>query len=182
MEKQCLVVIDCQNDFVTGSLGSPAAQGIMPGLVARVQAHAGPVLFTRDTHYTDYLTSREGRILPVEHCLEGSEGWEIVDELDAFRLEHDCPVFDKETFGSVHLAQKIAEMAGAGLITSVELTGLCTDICVVSNALLIRSFVPELDVCVNAALCAGTSEAAHKAALMTMASCQVTVLNGGTQD
>ena len=177
MEKQCLVVIDCQNDFVTGSLGSPAAQSIMPGLLARVQNHAGPVLFTRDTHYTDYLSSREGRILPVEHCLEGSEGWEIVDALDAFRTEHDCPVFDKETFGSVPLAEKIAEMAKSGLVTSVELTGLCTDICVVSNALLIRSFVPELDVFVNASLCAGTSEAAHKAALQTMASCQVIVLN-----
>lgn len=177
MEKSCLVVVDMQNDFVTGALGSPMAQAIVPALLERVRRHDGPVFFTRDTHYTDYLATREGRMLPVEHCLEGSEGWEIVDPLDAFREEHGCPVFDKETFGSVELAKAAACGAKDGSFTKVVLTGVCTDICVVSNALLIRSFAPELDVFVDASLCAGTSPEAHKAALKTMASCQVSILN-----
>lgn len=175
MAGTCLVVVDVQNDFVTGSLGSPMAQAMLPRLVNKVRAHQGPVVFTRDTHYTDYLSTREGQLLPVVHCVEGTDGWQIVPELERLRTEHHWPVYDKEIFGSVRLAEDIAEQARAGDIDAVEFVGLCTDICVVSNALLARSFAPQLAVWVDPACCAGTSEERHQAALKTMASCQILV-------
>ncbi len=181
MTQTCLIVVDVQNDFVSGSLGSAEARAMLPRLLDRVQRHEGPLLFTRDTHYNDYLATREGRLLPVVHCVESTWGWQIVPELDALRRERGARVFDKETFGSTGLGAALADMAGRGEMDAVEFTGLCTDICVVSNALLARSFAPQLEVRVDAACCAGTSPAAHIAALDVMASCQVIVMNGPQQ-
>ncbi|MDO5537668.1 MAG: isochorismatase family cysteine hydrolase [Desulfovibrionaceae bacterium] len=173
MAETLLVVVDVQNDFVTGSLGSAMAQAMLPTLVEKVRGHDGPVVFTRDTHYTDYLSTQEGRLLPVTHCVEGTWGWQIVPELEELRKEAGWSVYDKEIFGSVRLAQDIAAMAERGEIDAVEFTGLCTDICVVSNALLARSFAPQLAVYADPACCAGTSQENHEAALQTMRSCQV---------
>ena len=176
MAQNYLVVVDVQNDFVTGALGSSEARAIVPGIVARARDFSGTVFLTRDTHYADYLSTREGQLLPVVHCVEGSEGWQFVPELEALRAVRDFRVFDKETFGSATLARELGEAASRGEVASVEFVGLCTDICVVSNALLARSFASQARVVVNASLCAGSTPELHRAALATMKSCQVEVI------
>ncbi len=176
MSQNYLVVVDVQNDFVTGSLGTACAQAVVPGIVARARDFAGPVFLTRDTHYADYLATQEGRLLPVVHCVEGSEGWQFVPEIEALRSEREFRVFEKETFGSVALGRELGAAAARGEVASVEFVGLCTDICVVCNALLAKSFAPQVRVVVNAALCAGSTPELHKAALATMKSCQVEIV------
>ncbi len=173
MSEHCLVVVDMQNDFVSGSLGSAEARALLPALCGKVRAWQGPVWFTRDTHYADYLQTQEGRLLPVVHCVEGSHGWQLAGELEAFRAGHDSPVYDKEGFGSPRLARDLAALADRGEISSVTFTGVCTDICVVSNALLLKSLAPQLPLFVDPACCAGTSPEAHAAALRIMRSCQI---------
>jgi len=165
-----LVIIDMQQDFVTGSLGSKEAQLVVDRIAAKIQSHQGPLAYTLDTHQSDYLATNEGRHLPVEHCIKGEEGHHLVPALKPL-LEH-ARCFEKPTFGSVELAGWIASQPN---LDRVELAGVCTDICVVSNALLIKAFQPELTVLVDGACCAGTSIQAHKAALETMRSCQIEV-------
>lgn len=182
MTQTYLVVVDVQNDFVSGALGSAEARAMLPDLLSRVRNFDGPVLLTRDTHYADYLATQEGKRLPVVHCVEGSEGWQFVPELEALRREHDYRVFEKETFGSTALARELGEAAVRGEVGTVFFAGLCTDICVVCNALLVKSFAPQVRVAVLADCCAGTSVAAHEAALATMASCQVDIIrDSGTR-
>ena len=169
--KKLLIVVDMQNDFLTGTLGSPQAQGILPNVEAKIESvkqSGGTVLFTRDTHKADYLSTQEGRFLPVVHCVEGTEGHLISDELDCGGLD----VFDKPTFGSLELAKQVAE----GGYDEVELCGLCTDICVVSNALILKAQLPETAITVDARCCAGVTEESHKAALITMKMCQVNII------
>ena len=163
--KRLLVAVDLQRDFIDGALGSEAAQAIVPA-AKRLIDGADEVVYTQDTHGKDYRGTREGKLLPVPHCIRGTAGWEILPEL--FRA--GSRVFEKNTFGSVALAEYVAEF------DEVTLIGVCTDICVVSNALLIRAFAPEADVRVVAAACAGTSPAAHEAALLTMRSCQIEIV------
>lgn len=169
-----LVVVDMQNDFVTGALGSVEAQQIVPEVVKKVESFKGTVVFTRDTHQENYMETQEGRNLPVVHCIEGSEGWQIIPELIPFT--NGKKIFDKPTFGSTELAEYIKEEANKrnGEL-AVELIGVCTDICVVSNALLIKAFNREIPVAVDAKCCAGVTPAAHDAAIATMKSCQVAV-------
>lgn len=171
--RKLLVVIDMQNDFITGTLGSPQAEQIVTHVKAKIkeyQRNNNDILFTRDTHYENYLTTQEGRYLPVEHCMIGTDGHLIAKELDHEGNE----VFDKPTFGSLELAQKIA----AADYEAIELCGLCTDICVVSNALILKAQLPETEISVDALCCAGVTEESHRAALLTMKMCQVTILNG----
>lgn len=175
MAKNYLIVIDMQNDFVTGSLGTPEAQAIVPDVARRAREFDGTVLFTKDTHAENYLETQEGRNLPVAHCIRGTEGWQLVPELDEVRAARDAAVFEKPTFGSVELAWWLAQENDAEPIGSIELAGVCTDICVISNALLIKAHFPEVPVRVNPALCAGVTPQAHEAALATMRSCQVQV-------
>lgn len=163
--KRLLVVVDMQRDFVDGALGSEAARKIVPAVQALV-AEADEVVYTQDTHEENYLDTHEGKFLPVPHCIRGTAGWEIVPQL----FRRGARVFEKGTFGSVPLAEYAA---GYGEIT---LCGVCTDICVVSNALLIRAFAPEAGVRVAASACAGTSPEAHQAALLTMKSCQIEII------
>ena len=139
-------------------------------MLRKVKAHAGPVIFTRDTHQADYLTTQEGKNLPVTHCVEGTEGWKIIPELRPFAAD----VVDKPTFGSVDLAERLKSRAGG--IESIELIGLCTDICVVSNALLLKAAMPEVPISVDSRCCAGVTPVKHAAALETMRSCQISVL------
>ena len=172
--KKLLIVVDMQNDFITGSLGSPQAEMILPNVKAKAEAYKQggyPVLFTRDTHYDNYLTTQEGRFLPVVHCVEGTAGHAIADGLDT----EGCEVFDKPTFGSWELANH----AAAGGFDEIELCGLCTDICVVSNALILKARLPETKITVDAACCAGVTAESHLAALLTMKMCQVHVVNEG---
>lgn len=173
MANSYLVVVDMQHDFVDQALGTPEAQAIVADVARYTDAFEGTVVFTYDTHDADYLDTQEGSKLPVPHCIKGTEGWELVPELDAVRARRKAPCFEKPSFGSLELARWLAERNDAEPIGSIELCGLCTDICVVSNALLIKATLPEVPVLVNPRLCAGVTPAAHEAALATMRSCQV---------
>ena len=181
MGQRYLVVVDMQHDFVDGALGTPEAQTIVASVAAKAQAFDGTVVFTKDTHYSDYLQTLEGKNLPVEHCLHGTPGWELMPELQAIRDERNSFVFEKSTFASLDLAMWLAEENVAEPIESIGLIGLCTDICVVSNALLIKGWIPEVPLKVDASLCAGVTPDSHKAALATLRSCQVEVINDPAQ-
>ncbi len=166
---KALIVVDMQNDFIDGSLGTKEAVAIVPKVkqkIADARAEGSEVIFTRDTHYDDYLQTNEGKHLPVVHCVEESKGWEISSELDA----SSSTIINKNTFGYTGWTDFDFE--------EVELVGLCTDICVVSNALIIKALFPEIKVSVDASCCAGVTPEAHEAALATMRSCQIEIVNG----
>lgn len=168
--KKLLAVIDMQNDFIDGALGTPEAQAIVEQVVKKVQAcqEAGyEVVFTMDTHDEDYLETQEGKKLPVAHCIKGSDGWQLNDGLEEFVGLR----FKKHTFGS----RKLAKYIKHGSYDEVELVGLCTDICVISNALLIKAFSPETSIVVDSACCAGVTPASHQTALEAMKVCQIDV-------
>ena len=173
--QEILVVVDMQNDFVTGPLGTPEARTILPEVAEKVKNFPGRVLFTRDTHEENYLESREGRALPVPHCIRGTRGWEICPELETLRKEE--PV-DKPTFGSTGLGEvlRAADQYGEK-IGKITLVGVCTDICVISYALLLRAFLPEAEIAVDAACCAGVTPESHEAALRAMKACQIAIEN-----
>lgn len=169
-----LIVVDMQNDFVSGALGSADAQAIVPNVVEKVKGFDGRVIFTRDTHPENYMDTQEGHNLPVPHCIKGTEGWEICPELLSLCKE----VIDKPTFGSAKLGELLAAADKAEPISSITLVGLCTDICVISNAMLVKAFLPEVPVMVDAACCAGVTPDSHKNALAAMLPCQIKVING----
>ena len=168
-----LVVIDMQNDFIDGALGTPEAEAIVPNVVDRVKNFNGLVLATRDTHGGDYLQTQEGRMLPVEHCIRGTYGWEIREEIA--ELLESGPI-DKPTFGSETLGKVLKEFNKSETIDSITLVGLCTDICVISNAMLLKAFLPEVPIYVDAACCAGVTPESHERALEAMKACQIEVL------
>lgn len=172
--KKLLLVIDMQNDFIDGSLGTKEAQKILPAVIEKVREFDGDVIFTRDTHFENYMETQEGRRLPVPHCIKGTAGWELTPELERLRIEKNAPVFDKLTFGCKELPVYLAEHYPEGL-ESAELIGVCTDICVISNALLLKAFFPELPVSVTASLCAGVTPESHENALKAMKMCQIEV-------
>lgn len=169
-----LVVVDMQNDFVDGALGTKEAEAVVPRVVDRIKDFEGLVLPTRDTHEKDYLQTQEGKKLPVEHCIRGSEGWQICEPVARWLSE--APV-DKPSFGSMELARRIKAYADQGRLGSITLIGLCTDICVISNALLLKAAVPEIPVIVDASCCAGVTPASHRNALEAMKMCQIEVIN-----
>lgn len=173
MAEKILIVIDMQNDFVYGCLGTQQAQDIVPKVVEKVQNFEGSVIFTRDTHHDNYLETQEGKFLPVKHCVEGSEGWQLIEPLEAFRKKCSCTVYDKPGFGSVKLAKDMKAKNEESGIESIELIGVCTDICVSSNALMLKAFMPEVPIYVDPACCAGVTPQKHEAALETMRSCQM---------
>ena len=162
-----LIVVDMQNDFVSGSLGTAEARDIVTKVRAKLDSFDGDVIFTRDTHNEEYLKTNEGKHLPVEHCIKGSWGWEIIDELKPYVNK----VIDKPTFGSTELVEYLKTKN----YDSFELCGLCTDICVVSNALLIKANFYEVEVSVDSACCAGVTVNSHNSALETMKMCQIEV-------
>lgn len=169
-----LIVVDMQNDFIDGALGTKEAVAIVPAVKAKIESFDGRVIFTRDTHEADYLSTQEGKNLPVEHCIKGTDGWQICPELDALRREE--PV-DKPTFGSVALGQLLkAYDTYEEKIESVTLIGLCTDICVISNAMIIKAYLPETPIFVDAACCAGVTPESHERALDAMAVCQIKII------
>ena len=170
-----LIVVDMQNDFIDGALGTREAVGIVPAVAEKIRSFPGRVIFTRDTHPEDYLETQEGHNLPVTHCVAGTPGWALSPQMEAVRDEASMPVFDKPTFGSVALAEHLRAAHEKEPIDSIELCGLCTDICVISNALMIKAFLPEVPVCVDAGLCAGVTPESHKNALEAMKMCQITI-------
>ncbi len=169
---KCLVVIDVQNDFVTGSLGTAEAVEMLPRLLEKMRSFEGAILMTQDTHGADYLSTQEGRMLPVEHCIEGTEGWRFPAEVEALRESRGARVYEKPTFGSTRLVSELKRLYDGAELESVELVGLCTDICVSSNARLIKAAMQERPVYVAPDCCAGVTPEKHEAALEVMRSCQ----------
>lgn len=171
--QKILVVIDMQNDFIDGALGTLEAQAIVGDVVRKIQGYKGQKVFaTRDTHEEDYLETSEGRHLPVPHCIRGTKGWEIRKEVAKALEETGAEVIDKPTFGSEALGERLRKLAQKEEI-EIEIVGLCTDICVVSNALLIKAKMPETSIKVDASCCAGVTPESHEAALLTMKMCQI---------
>ncbi|MDD7734483.1 MAG: isochorismatase family cysteine hydrolase [Anaerovoracaceae bacterium] len=203
-----LVVVDMQNDFIDGALGTPEAVEIVPAVVKKIKEFDGLVVLTRDTHQENYMQTQEGSNLPVPHCIEGTDGWQInvevmeaadqqaeilsesyADDDDAVMVTIDPSIFNKPTFGCVELGEALlrANLAEPdaengidaddteNIIESIEVIGLCTDICVISNAMLLKAFLPEVPVIVDAACCAGVTPESHIRALGAMQACQIEV-------
>ncbi len=166
-----LIVVDMQNDFIDGALGTAEAVAILPYVKEKIENFDGKILFTRDTHAPDYLSTQEGRNLPVEHCIKGTDGWQIHPTLESLRKTE---VIDKPTFGSTALMELLKNEKD---VESLEFIGLCTDICVISNAMLMKVAFPEIPVTVDAKCCAGVTPQSHKNALEAMKMCQIKVVN-----
>ena len=164
-----LIVVDMQNDFTVGTLGSPHAAAIIPNVVEKVKAFSGKVIFTRDTHGTDYLQTQEGKKLPVVHCIKNTNGWQICDEL----IPYVDTTVDKVTFGSVQLPHLLRSLGEP--IEEIELCCLCTDICVISNAMILKAAFPEVTIRVDASCCAGVTTESHNTALNAMKAVQIEV-------
>lgn len=169
--KKVLVVVDMQKDFVDGALGSKEAVAIVPAVVKKIEGFDGQIFATMDTHYDGYMDSHEGKNLPVPHCIEYSAGWKLDKDVQAALDKKGYIQVKKPTFGAVQLADVIRSEVPE--VESIELIGLCTDICVVSNALLLRAAFPETDIYVDPECCAGVTPARHKATLEVMRSCQI---------
>ena len=169
--KNAVVVIDMQKDFVTGCLGTLEAQTIVSDMVTYLKNFDGDILFTRDTHQSNYLETQEGEKLPVEHCIENTEGWNIIDELNEF-INDKTKIFNKPTFGSTDLANYLVQQK----YDSITFIGVCTGICVISNALLTKANLPETPINVVKNLCACVTPTSHKTALNAMSTCQINLI------
>lgn len=171
-----LIVVDMQNDFVDGSLGSPEAQAIVPYVVDRIRGHVGPVIYTQDTHAEDYLQTQEGHHLPVPHCVKGQKGWDLHPEVAEALAAKGAQGVEKVTFGAHDMIGLVQALQKDRPLTSATLLGLCTDICVISNALLLKAFFPDLPLYVDAKGSAGVTPESHERALAALGPCQVNVL------
>lgn len=174
-----LVIIDMQNDFIDGVLGSKEAKNVVPKVIEKLDKHDGTVVFTRDTHGPDYMHTQEGKNLPVKHCIEDTWGWSINEDIiqAAYRnfdepKKFDITIVDKGSFGYGHWDGIIEDDPD-----EIELVGVCTDICVISNAMILKAIYPEVPIIVDAACCAGVTPEAHKVALDAMKACQIKVIN-----
>ncbi|MBP1585526.1 MAG: cysteine hydrolase [Lachnospiraceae bacterium] len=182
MGKKIIVVVDMQKDFIDGALGSAEAIRIVDRCADKIKAakEAGDtIIFTRDTHGENYMNTEEGKNLPVPHCIRGSDGWQITDSLAG--LVDEPVILDKETFGSRDLGKLVADKIAEGGYDCIELFGLCTDICVISNALLIKAFCPDIPICVDASCSAGVTPESHDTAIRAMESCQIHVTGKGEE-
>ncbi len=175
--KHFLIVVDMQKDFVDGALGTAEAVAMVPNAVNKIRMFDGPVFVTFDTHFENYSATSEGKKLPVPHCIKGTEGWMLDSRIRNALQGKPYTEVEKETFGSVDLPLLIKNSAGDEPF-SVELIGLCTDICVVSNALILKAHFPEAEISVDASCCAGVTPQSHTAALSTMKMCQINIREG----
>lgn len=170
--KKYLVVVDMQKDFVDGALGTKEARAIVPAAVEKIKIFDGEIFATLDTHFDNYMETAEGKKLPVPHCIKGTEGWQLYKEISAALSEKNFTPVEKHTFGSIKLPEMIKASADGDEFT-VELIGLCTDICVISNALLLKANFPEAAIAVDVNCCAGVTPEKHNAAIEIMKSCQI---------
>lgn len=173
--KKFLIVVDMQKDFVDGALGTPEAVAIVDNVVNKINSFDGNIIVTYDTHLEDYMDTREGKNLPVPHCIKETDGWKLDAKVQDALLGKEYIELEKPTFGSILLPEIIEDLAGEEEF-EVELIGLCTDICVVSNAMVLKAHYPEVDIKVDASCCAGVTPATHDAALLTMKMCQIEVV------
>ena len=169
-----LIVVDMQNDFIDGALGTPEAVAILPNVKSKIEGFHGKIIFTRDTHTEDYMNTSEGKNLPVPHCIKDTNGWQIADSLLPYTK--DAFIIDKPTFGSLALAEYLKQEDQKDPIEEVTLIGLCTDICVISNAMLTKAALPEIVVSIDASCCAGVTPESHDRALEAMKVCQIQVI------
>lgn len=173
--KKFLIVVDMQKDFVDGALGTKEAKAIVDKAAEKIENFCGDIFVTYDTHFSDYLDTSEGKKLPVPHCIKGTDGWEVNGRIAAALQNKSYTSIEKLTFGSVDLPRLIKERAGDEDFT-IELIGLCTDICVVSNALILKANFPEKQITVDSSVCAGVTPHSHEAALTTMKMCQINIV------
>nr|WP_318685726.1 isochorismatase family cysteine hydrolase [uncultured Acetatifactor sp.] len=176
MDRRYLIVVDMQKDFIDGALGTDQALEILPKVVEKIKSFPGTVIYTQDTHGSDYLSTQEGKILPVEHCIKGTEGWKLADPVRELCERKKAEIYEKDTFGCRKLAMEMLARHMVNPIDSIEIVGLCTDICVVSNALLLKAFLPQVKICADASCMAGVTPKKHEAALETMKSCQIHII------
>ena len=179
--KKILIVVDMQNDFVYGALGTPEAQAIVPNVKKKIEEYKSrgdSIIFTQDTHYDNYLDTPEGKMLPVKHCIRLTDGWNVHQDLIEAMGDDEYLVIEKPTFGSINLMWEIEDMIDfyADKDEELEFVGLCTDICVVSNVLMAKAYYPDLKITVDASCCAGVTPEKHNAALEVMKSCQIDVI------
>lgn len=173
--KKLLIVVDMQKDFVDGALGSKEAVAIVDNVVNKIKSFDGDVIVTYDTHFENYMETQEGKNLPVPHCIKGTDGWKLNEKVQAALDGKEYAAIEKPTFGSTELPEYIKANYGTTEL-DIKLVGLCTDICVVSNALLLKANFLEAKVSVDASCCAGVTVDSHNAALTTMKMCQVNVI------
>lgn len=183
-----LVIVDMQNDFINGVLGTPEAQAIVPKVVDKIKEYESTdtlLLFTKDTHYENYLETQEGKNLPIPHCIQMTEGWQLNKQISGYAKTaslytlHTCDIINsrikKDTFGSIKLMNILSE--NKNKIDEIIFVGVCTDICVISNAIMAKAAVPEALITVDAACCAGVTPERHKTALEAMKACQINIIN-----
>lgn len=173
--KKVLVVVDMQNDFIDGALGTKAAVGIVENAINKIKNFDGKIFATLDTHQSNYMETSEGKKLPVPHCIRMTNGWLLNEKVMVSLSDKDYKTIEKKTFGSTRLVNEICRIKGEDDI-EIEFIGLCTDICVVSNVLLLKAYFPEVKMTVDASCCAGVTLEGHKAALDTMKMCQIDVV------
>ncbi|MDO5715385.1 MAG: isochorismatase family cysteine hydrolase [Tissierellia bacterium] len=173
---EILVVVDMQNDFVHGSLGTKEAEEMIEQVVEKVKNFKGEIVYTLDTHREDYLNTQEGRHLPIKHCIQGTKGHEIIDELKNLDSFSESFIFEKNTFGSVDLINYLVQRTQEDEVDRIIFVGLCTDICVISNVLMTKAHLTEVPIQVDASCCAGITPEKHNHALDVLASCQVEII------
>ncbi|MEE1153654.1 MAG: isochorismatase family cysteine hydrolase [Acutalibacteraceae bacterium] len=173
--KKLLIVVDMQKDFVNGNLGSEMAEAIVPNVVNKIESFNGDIIATYDTHFENYMETTEGKKLPVPHCIKGTNGWKLDSNVQIALDKKGFTAVEKNTFGSIDLPKIISDNYNVNNI-EIELVGLCTDICVVSNALLLKANFPEIPITVDASCCAGVSVETHNSAIATMRCCQINII------
>ncbi len=172
--KNILIVVDMQNDFIDGSLGTSEAISIVPGVIKRIAEFDGAVYCTKDTHSPSYLKTLEGSNLPIQHCIKGTDGWRLNSGVEKACLDKQAKAVEKDTFGAKNLPAIIAEDYPDG-VDEIEVIGLCTDVCVISNAMILKAFFSNVPITVDGALCAGVTVEGHETALEAMRGCQINV-------
>ncbi len=170
-----LIIVDVQNDFVDGSLGTKEAVSIIPNVCSKIKNFEGDIYVTKDTHFDNYLSTSEGKKLPVEHCVKESDGWQLNEDVERALSDKEYTIIEKNSFGSLELPDIIRQKY-SNLDFQIEIVGLCTDICVVSNALILKANFPENEIKVDSSCCAGVTVESHNASLLTMKMCQIDVI------
>lgn len=166
-----LIVVDMQNDFINGALGTKEAMEILPKVIEKIKNYKGEIIFTRDTHGKEYLKTQEGKNLPVKHCIEGTYGWQLQEEIQRLAEKKESRIINKPSFGSLELPNIIKDFK----VSNIEIVGLCTDICVISNAMILKAAMPEVNISVDSSCCAGVTPESHDNALRAMKMCQIEI-------
>lgn len=174
--QKLLIVIDMQKDFINGVLGTREAVDVVPKVISKIKGFNGEVIYTRDTHDERYLESQEGIKLPVVHCIKETEGWRLMDAIDELAIKANSKIFDKSAFGSMEMVKYVSKLYEEKKVDEVELVGVCTDICVISNSMLLKSTMPELKIVVDSECCAGVTPESHRNALNAMNMCQIEII------